>query len=178
MNENKFPGAVTVGYMAVFMSLFYFALLWSGWIEASDQDYITIALIFNFLIILIGLFALSNVDKLDSVLFIILGTFWTGFLLRVLWYPGLSSNSQPAVLDGWALLLAAIVFFILWIASLKGNAYRKFFLLGLWLTFLVCAIGNLSNVLFLMKIFAYLSFITAVLAGIYGASTIIDFKKT
>lgn len=178
MNENKFPGAITVGYMAIFMSLFYFALLWSGWVEASTQDYNSIALIFNLIIILIGLFTLSNADKLDSVLFLILGTFWTGFMLRVLWYPGLPSNSQPAVLDGWALLLAAIVFFVLWIASLKGDVYRKLFLLGLWLTFLACAIGNLFNVLFFMKIFAYLSFITAVLAGIYGASNIIDFKKS
>lgn len=177
MNENKFPGAVTVGYFSTFISLFYFALLWSGWIEASNQDFISIALIFNLLIILIGLFTLSNVDKLDSVLFIVLGTFWTGFMLRVLWYPDLPSNKNAFVLDGWILLLAAVVFFLLWIASLKGNLYRKLFLLGLWLAFLVCAIGNLFNILFLMKIFSYISFIAAVLAGSYGASTIIDFKK-
>jgi succinate-acetate transporter protein len=178
MNESKFPGAITVGYMALFVSLFFTAIIFGGWYEVVIQDWVTIVLVHCLLLVVIGLFALPNADKLDSTLFIFLGTFWTGFMLRFLWFPNLASNTNTFILDGWICLLVTIVLFILWLASLKGNLFRKLFFLGLWLAFLAGSIANFFNVAFLMQVLAYLFLITAILAGIYGASTIIDFKKT
>jgi hypothetical protein len=177
MNENKFPGTVTVGYMAIFISSFYFGLIWSGWVQTITEEWVTIVLIFNILLIVAGLFSLSNTDKVDALIFLTLGANWVGFMLRFLWYPNLSANSGAAVMDGWISFLLAIVFFGAWFASLKGNFFRKLFLLGGWLLFLSATIWNWFNIVFFVNVFAYLSLIAAVLAGIYGASTIIDFKK-
>jgi hypothetical protein len=177
MNENKFPGAVTIGYMTIFISSFYFGLIWSGWVQTITEEWVTIVLIFNVLLIVAGLFSLSNTDKIDVLVFLTLGANWIGFILRFIWYPNIAANSAAAVMDGWICFLLTIVFFCTWFASLKGNLFRKLFLLGLWLGFLAATIWNWFSVIFFMNVFAYLSLITAILAGIYGASTIIDFKK-
>lgn len=177
MNENKFPGALTMGYMVIFITMWLFALAFSGWLVSAMQEWVPLLLIFNILLVVVGLFSLYNNDKIESILFLSLGTFWASFLLRMLWFPNLAANTQSAVFDGWAILIVAIVFFCLWFASFNGNLFRKMFLLGLWLAFLSVAIQNLFNVVLFGQIFVYLSFITAIFAGIYAVSTIIDLGK-
>ena len=177
MNENKYPAAVTVGYISIFISLFIFVLVWSGWIVTTLPEWGPYQLIFDGMLIGAGIFALSNKDKADSILFLTLGTFWEAMMLRNFWYPALPANTGISVLDGWICLLLTIVTLCLLFVSLKGDFFRKLFLLTMSLVYLCIAIGNLFNSMFFMSVFVFLGLIAAILAGIYGISTIVDFGK-
>lgn len=98
--NNKFSGAVTIGYASIFLTFLSFSLIYSGLINAPNEEYLPILMSFGFVLAVAGILALIGNDKIEGILFLSLGTFWFSFMLRFLWYPNLEANKSYAVFDG------------------------------------------------------------------------------
>lgn len=175
--NNKFSGAVTIGYASIFLTFLSFSLIYSGLINAPNEEYLPILMSFGFVLAVAGILALIGNDKIEGILFLSLGTFWFSFMLRFLWYPNLEANKSYAVFDGWVCFILAVILFYVWLASFEGHIFRKLLLLGFWLTFLAAAIANWFSLSVFSTIFAYLSLVSSLLGGLYSAYTIVDFGR-
>lgn len=172
--KDKFSGAVTLGYAVLFMALWIWGMPSAGWTTSEPaQVAIPFAIMLSGVLTIAGIFCFFNDSKIDSVIFFIVTTFILSYSLRFLWFPDLKANNNPSVLDGWILILLAVVFFYLWLASMKGSSIKQFFLLGLWLSLLAYALSNWFASTFIGYIGGYINLITSLLAGWYSASTVL-----
>jgi succinate-acetate transporter protein len=177
--QEKFSGAVALGYAALFISLWLSDLPFVGWSTWDSSVAVLPAMMILAVVLSIaGLFCFFNESKVDSVLFFIIGAMGFSFSLRFILFPNLEANTAYSPLDGWTLILIAIVIFILWLASMKGKAVKAFFLLLLWLSFAAAAIANWFSVSAFSYISGYLGLISALLAGWYFALTILPGKSS
>lgn len=172
--NNKFSGFITLGYASIFISFWLGSMVFAGWVSfAAMQEGAVILMILGIVAAIAGVFSFFTNDKLEGTLFLIFGTYIFSFMLRFIMYPNLAANSKNASFDGWIVLLFAIVFFYLWLASFKGNMYRQLFLLLLWLSMLALAISNWFSITFFMYIAGYLGLIASLFAGWCSATTIL-----
>lgn len=176
--KDKFSSAVTLGYAVLFIALWLFAMPAAGWTTADPaQVVLPIQIILGGVILTIaGIFCFFNEAKIDSVIFFIVGTFVLSYSLRFLWFPNLKANTNPSTLDGWILVLLAVVIFYLWLASFKDNPIKQFFLLSLWISLLAFGLANWLASIAIGYVGGYAGLITALLAGWYSASTILSKK--
>ena len=91
--------------------------------------------------------------------------------------PNLEANTAYSAMDGWMLILIAIIVFYLWAASMKSEMIKRIFLLLFWLTFLAAALANWFALDIFAYIGGYLGLISAVLAGWYSATTVLPGKS-
>ncbi|MDE3057394.1 MAG: hypothetical protein KGJ59_05510 [Bacteroidota bacterium] len=168
--DKKLSGILMLGYTVLFISLFTTAIRVVGWVTASTEEMITFELVFNLLLVLAGFFALWNGEKLEGILFLVIGAYWFSHGLRMLWYPALQANTMPASYDGWFALVVAAVLFDLWLSAAGGSMLHKFFLLGLWIAYLLGAVANWISSSALIMILGYIVLIDSLLAGLYCAS--------
>lgn len=176
--KDKFSGAITLGYSVLFITLWLWGMPAAGW-TTSDPAQVALPFLIilaGIVLAIAGIFCFFNEAKLDSVIFFIVGTFIFSYSLRFLWFPNLKANNNPSALDGWILILLAVVFFYLWLSSFKGNPIKQFFLLGLWLFLLAFALSNWFASSAIGYIGGYIELITSLLAGWYSASTVLDKK--
>ena len=176
--ENKYSGAITLGYASLFVTLWLFFMPFSGWYGfESGNEAVPILLVLGGVILAIaGIFCLLNGDKIESLIFFMVAALQYSFLMRIVMYPDMSANTNPSIVDGWILFLVAVVIFYVWLAVLKSGLIRQLFLLALWIALLAAAIGNWFAVSVVGYITAYLGLIAALLAGWYSASTILPKK--
>ena len=178
--ENKYSGAVTLGYASLFVTLWLFFMPYSGWYGVdSGNEALPILLVLGGVVLAIaGIFCLLNEAKVESVIFLVVAAVQFSFMMRFVMYPDMSANTNPAIADGWILFLVAVVIFYIWLASLKIGMIKQLFLLALWICFLGAAIGNWFAISFLHYIVSYVGLIAALLAGWYSASTILPKKES
>lgn len=172
--QDKFSGAVTLGYASLFISLWLFFMPFAGWTSFSSAEAALpfILVLGGVVLAIAGIFSFLNDAKIESVVFFIMAAANFSFSLRFIMWPKLQANTAFSPVDGWTLFLVAVVFFYLWIASFKGNTVRQLFLLGLWLAFLAGAIANWFSISIFAYISGYLGLITSLLAGWYSASMV------
>jgi succinate-acetate transporter protein len=172
--ENKFPAAVTLGYGALFISLWLRYMGYTGWVAVdSTTDLVYAIMIFGGAALAIaGLFSFFNIDKIDPVVFFIVSAYSFAITLRFITYPGLFANSNPVTTDAWAHFVLAIVILCLWYASFGSKVFRQLFLLGLGLAELGASIFNWTESTVFAYIAGYLGLITAVFAGLYFVTTL------
>jgi succinate-acetate transporter protein len=178
--ENKNSGVITLGYASLFVSLWLFFLPFAGWssFESTNEAVPIIMVLGGVVLAISGIFCLLNEAKIDSVIFMVLAAVQFSFAIRFVMFPNMSSNTGFSVIDGWILILIAVVLFYLWLASLKSGAIKQFFLLALWLAFLAGAIANWFAVSFFVYITAYLGLIASLVAGWLSASTVLSAKES
>jgi succinate-acetate transporter protein len=177
--QEKFPGAVSLGYAALFIFVWLMFMPFAGWYSFdSFTAVLPFVMILGVTLAIAGVFCFFNESKVESVLFLILGTAGFAFMLRGVIFPGLEANTAYSPIDGWIMVLIAVVIFYLWLGSMKGNSVKQFFLLLLWLAFLAAALANWFSVDVLAYIGGYLGLISALLAGWYSASTVLPGKTS
>ena len=170
--ENKFSAAVSLGYASLFISMWMWYMNYAGWIPAgSGVDIVPIIMILGVVLAISGIFSFLNGDKVEPVLFLIVAAYAFSYSLRFVMYPGLPANTNPAVTDGWAHLIIAVVIFCLWFSSLSGKVFRQLFLLTLWLAELGAAISNWTAASIITVIAGYIGLVSAILALLYFFST-------
>jgi succinate-acetate transporter protein len=176
--ENKYSGAITLGYTSLFISLWLFFIPITEWVGSeSGTEVLPILMVLGGVVLAIaGIFCLLGEAKIESVLFLVLAAVVFSFSIRFVMSPDLSANTNPSILDGWILVLTSAVIFYLWLASLKSGAVKQFLLLALWLAFLAGAIANWFAVSIFGSIAAYLGMIASLLSGWYSASTVLPKK--
>lgn len=83
------------------------------------------------------------------------------------------SVGEPNTYTGWYYLVWAVFFCYVWLGSFKAGLPRVLFLLALWLTLLALAIGNWGGPGQFVLLAGYLGLLTAILAAITSAITVI-----
>ncbi len=170
--QNKFSGAITLGYASLFISAWIFSISATGWIQGAKAG-LPFIMLFGAILVIAGIFSFYNeASKIDTVLFLVVGAADFSYSLRFILFPNLQANTSPAGVDGWITILIAVVIFYLWLSSFKGNIIRQLFFLGLWLTYLSIAIANWFTLPVFNYIGGYIGLITSLLAGWYSASTV------
>lgn len=176
--ENKFSGAVTLGYASIFISFWVTYMMVAGWLSGPDIGKASMPLYIIFggiMLAIAGFFCFFNEGtKTDALVFWLVGGLNFSYALRFMWYANISANSNPAAIDGWIFFVFALVICYLWLSSMKGNVVKGLFMLGLWLTFLAIAIYNWFSIQALSYVAAYLGLITALLAGWYSYTTVMN----
>lgn len=176
--QEKFSGAISLGYAALFIQIWILFLPFAGWISFDSFPLVVPAMmILSVVLAIAGIFAISNDEKIESVLFFILGATFFSFALRFVMYPQLEANTAASSVDGWLLLLITVIIFFLWISAMKGNSIRSFFLLVLWLALLAGALANWIGMGVFSYISGYLGLIAALLAAWYLVSNISTAKE-
>jgi succinate-acetate transporter protein len=172
--EAKFPSAVTLGYAVLFITLWLFFMPAAGWFSFDSAQAALPALMIlgGAILAIAGVFCFFNKSKVDPVVFLVLAGVIFSFAIRFVMMPNLEANKSFSPVDGWVLVLVAVVIFYLWLASLKGDPVKQFFLLGLWLAFLAGAIANWWSLTVFAYICGYLGLVTALIGGWYSASTV------
>lgn len=166
--NNKFSATIALGYAILFLMFFTSAIQFVGWVAEGGQEPLTFQLTFNVLLVLAGLFILANGEKIDGVLFTIIGAYWLSHGLRMLWFPTLPANKLASSYDGWFAIVVAIIVFGLWRNASGGHILHKLFLLGLWIAYLLAAIINWAPSHILGMILGYLVLVISIIAGLYS----------
>ncbi|MEJ2613418.1 MAG: GPR1/FUN34/YaaH family transporter [Ignavibacteriaceae bacterium] len=172
--KSKFPGAVTLGYAAIFISLWLFFMPVAGRfsLETAKVTVPILMVLGGVVLAIAGVFSFFNENKVDSIIFFIIAALNYSYSIRIKMMQDITTNSTYSSADGWIMVLIAVIIFYLWIASLKSNLIKHLFLLGLWIALLAGAIANWFSIAALLYLSGYLGLITSVLAGWYSGSTI------
>ncbi len=177
--DNKFSASTSLGYAVLFVSLWLWYMAYTGWIAISDAQTIipTMLILGGVVLAIAGIFSFFNGDKIETVLFLVIAAYSFSFVLRMMMYPNLAANSNPAAVDGWQHFLVCVVVFCLWFGGQGGKSMRQLFLLALGLSELIAAIWNWTGALVLGTIAGYIGLIAAILALLYFLSTIRSAKE-
>ena len=172
--ESKFPSSVSLGYAAIFISLWLFFMTVAGRFS-MDTAKVTVPVLMilgGVVLAIAGAFSFFNENKVDSIIFFVIAALNYSYSIRFKMMQDINTSSTYSSADGWIMVLIAVVIFYLWIASLKSNVIKHLFLLGLWIALLAGAIANWFSIAVLLYLSGYLGLITSVLAGWYSGSTI------
>lgn len=160
----------TVGYMVMAIAGWMLSMSAAQWYTNTLGASFLIAL--TIVLAIMGILAFVADRGLDSVVFFggaaILGSIFA--------YEGMVATAhvaQPLTYIGWFACMWAIYFICTWVGSLRAGATRSLFLLGLWLTMGVLAIGGWTGVGGWMIAGGYLGLITSALAFITAGSEIV-----
>jgi succinate-acetate transporter protein len=132
-----------------------------------------IALAYPLAIVLgvMGILSFVESRALDSIIFFGgTGLLWSAHIIA-----SSAITADPLSYSGWYCFIWSLFFCYVWLGSFRSGIVRMLYLLGLWLTMLALAIGNWGNVHAIILIGGYLGLITAILAAITSATTIIAF---
>lgn len=170
--KTKGVATSTVGYMLVAISGWMLSMSSAGWYSHT----IGVSFLLGLAIVLavMGILAFEADRGLDAVVFFggtaIMGTIFA--------YEGMVATThvaQPLSYIGWFAAMWAIYYCCTWVGSLRSGFTRSGFLLGLWLTLGVLAIGGWTGVGDWLIAGGYLGLITSVLAFVTAGSEIIHY---
>lgn len=162
----------TIGYMCLAISGWMLSMSAADWYSHT----LGVAFLGSLAIVLaiIGVLAFVADRGLDAVVFFggaaILGTIFT--------FEGVVATAhvtQPLTYIGWFACMWAIYYACTWAGSLRSGMTRSAFLLGLWLTLGVLAIGAWTGIAGWMVAGGYLGLITSVAAFVTAGSEIVHY---
>lgn len=176
--DKKFPAATPLGYTALFVTLWLWYIGYAGWVAASEaQVVVPILRILGVVLAIAGIFSFFNSEKLEPVLFFLIGAYAYSYSSRIMMYPNLSANMNPAMADGWIHILIAVVILSIWYHSRGGKMLKQLFLLVLFLAELAAAISNWAGASVFTVISGYIGLVSAILAGLYCSASVGEKKE-
>jgi uncharacterized protein len=151
--------------------LWMLSMINAGWFTMKSMDLVVVlAVTFGGTALAVsGLLEFVRGNTFNTVLFMSFGAFWWSLALYELYFKG----KVPEAFTGWYLALWGVFALYMWIASFKTNPSIQLFLLALWITFGLLAIGAWGATP-LTYIGGYTGLITAVLGFYYSAATIFN----
>lgn len=169
MNVKANPAPL--GLAAFALTTWMLGMLNAGWYSTAGLG-IIVALAFAYggaMQVLAGVMEYGRGRTLDTTTFLSYGAFWWTLALFTWRF---SDASRP--LFAWFLVLWGVIFFYLWIAALHRELGVMVILLGLWLTFVLLAIGGFSDVAAITHLGGYTGLITALLAFYASAAQLVN----
>lgn len=168
--KSKSVITATVGFMCLALANWMASMPSAGWFERIYEPGVAIMYPLAIILGVIGILAFVHDRTLDSIIFFGgSGLFWSAHLSMI------AATNDPGSYVGWYFFVWFVFFCYVWFGSFKAGLPRFLFLLGQWLTLLALAIGNWggAHLHIITRIGGYLGLITAILAAITSASTVI-----
>lgn len=160
----------TVGYMAVAIGGWMLSMTAAQWYTRALSPAFLVPL--TLVLGIMGILAFVADRGLDSVVFFgfaaVMGSIAT-YTSTVFYARAI----EPLTYIGWYAGMFAIYFICTWAGSFRSGATRSVFLLGLWLTLGVLAIGGWTGVTGWMIAGGYLGLITSVIAFAVAGSEMV-----
>lgn len=160
----------TVGYLCLGLAGWMVSMVAAGWFSGSFGS----ALLFPLAVVLaiMGVLAFVSGRGLDSIVFFT-GTvlFGTASAYRTVIDTG--KTPDPLSYLGWYACLFAIFFGYIWAGSFKSGRTRSLFLLGMWVTMILAAIGAWTGVDGFFMAAGYIGLITSAIAIVVSANEVI-----
>ena len=160
----------TVGYLCFGLAGWMICMNAAGWFSGVDG----IALLYPISLILaiMGILGFVCGRGLDSIIF------FTGALLfsstnAYSTMVGTGKAPDPYSYLGWFACLFAIFFGYIWAGSFRSGRMRSLFLLGMWVTMILAAIGAWTSVTGFYVASGYIGLITSAIAMIVSANEVI-----
>ncbi|MGH9589448.1 MAG: hypothetical protein ACRD25_03595, partial [Terracidiphilus sp.] len=121
---------------------------------------------------IMGILGFVSGRGLDSIIFFT-GAVLFGTASAYRMVIGTGKTPDPVSYLGWYACLFAIFFGYIWAASFKSGRTRSLFLLGMWLTMILAAIGAWTGVGNFFMACGYIGLITSAIAIIVSANEVI-----
>lgn len=171
MDSNaKSVVTTTVGYMCIALTSWMISMSNASWFSKPSCHGTAMMYTLAIVLAVIGILSFLQKRALDAIVFFgSAGLFWSNYV---------TATSSPNAMDpssyvGWYAFVWAVFFCYVWLGSFKSGILRILFLLGLWLTLLALAIGEWSNLHWLIILGGYLGLATSILAAITSAVDVI-----
>ncbi len=160
----------TVGYMCIAITAWMLSMTAAGWYSFpySLQLLAPLALVLG----VMGILAFVQNRGLDAIVFFG-GTALFGAIYVYSTTVHMTGMADPRSFLGWFAGVFAVFFGYVWLGSFKSGITRMIFLLGMWVTLLLLAIGGWTDVRGWAIVAGYCGLVTAVLACIVSANDVI-----
>ena len=162
----------TVGYMSLAISGWMLSMTAAGWYTRAFSTAFMVPL--AVILAVIAVLAFVTDRGLDAVVFFG-GAAVLGSMATYMGSVTYAHAAEPVSYMAWFACLWALYFCCTWAGSLRSGATRSSFLLGLWATFIVLAIGGWTGVGGWLIAGGYLGLITSVLAFVTSGAEIIHY---
>lgn len=160
----------TVGYMCFGLAGWMICMDAAGWFSGAYGTELLYPL--ALVLAIMGVLGFVCGRGLDSIIFFTGAIlFSTSSAYRAM--IGTGRAPDPASYLGWYACLFAIFFGYIWAGSFKSGRTRSLFLLGMWVTMLLAAIGAWTSVTGFFMAAGYLGLITSATAMIASANEVI-----
>lgn len=171
MNTNSRALAVsTVGYLCLALAGWMLSMCTASWF--SQQFGVTLLYPIAVVLAVMGILSFIQGRALDAIVFFA-GTTLLGIGSAYTAMMNAGRVADPASYLGWFAFLWAIFFCYIWAGSFKSGMPRTLFLLGLWVTMLVLAIGSWTGVSGFLTAGGYLGLITSCFAIVTSAGEVL-----
>lgn len=162
----------TVGYLCFGLAGWMISMSGAGWYSGQYG----VGLLFPLAVVLaiMGILGFVCGRGLDAIVF------FTGAIMFSLaaGYAGMVGTGKtpdPASYLGWFACLFAIFFAYIWAGSFRSGRGRSVFLLGMWLTLILSAIGAWTGTTGFFMASGYIGLITSAIAMVVSANEVIRF---
>jgi len=162
----------TVGYMCLAIGGWMLSMSAADWYAHTLGVAFLVSL--SIVLAIMGVLAFVADRGLDAVVFFG-GAAILGVMFTLEGIATVAHVTRPLTYIGWFSCMWAIYYACTWVGSLRSGVMRSSFLLGLWLTLGVLAIGAWSGVAGWMIAGGYLGLITSLAAFATAGSEIIRY---
>lgn len=172
MTETKPADPGPLGLAGFALTTWMLSMINAGWYSAANMGLVlALAMAYGGTAQLVaGVLESKRGNTFGTVAFFSYGAFWWSFALFAKFFGAGVEGSFV----GWYLFMWGFFTFYMWFASFKVNTSIQLTFLGLWLTFVVLAVGAWAGGGMISQIGGYLGLITALLAFYASAATVIN----
>lgn len=160
----------TVGYLCLGLAGWMLSMSAAGWFHGAYA----VGLLYPLSIVLAIMGVLGYVSGLglDSIVFFTGATLFSSSS-AYMGMVGSGTTPQPISFLGWFACLFAIFFGYIWAASFRSGRARSLFLLGMWVSLILAAIGAWTGANGIYIASGYIGLITSAIAIITSANEVI-----
>ncbi len=169
MNVKADPAPL--GLAAFAMATWLLGMLNAGWYSMAGLGLVyALALAFGGgMQIVAGMMEYGRGNTFGTTAFLSYGAFWWTLALAGWLFAG-----APHAIVAWLFLLWGVLFFYLWLAAVQRELGIMLVFLGLWITFILLAIGAFSTVAAITHLGGYAGLATAILAFYASAAQLLN----
>lgn len=160
----------TVGYLSLGLAGWMISMYAAGWFHSAYAAGLLYPL--SVVLAIMGILGFVCGRGLDSIVFFtgaILFSSGSAYMAMV----GAGKTPYPISYVGWFACLFAIFFGYIWAGSFRSGRGRSAFLLGMWLTMILAAIGAWTATAGFFMASGYIGLITSAIAMVVSANEVI-----
>jgi succinate-acetate transporter protein len=172
--NNRLVISSTIGFMCIGFTSWMHGLGLSHWVAGPNM--LAMVMAFTLGTVVLGIIAILSFfhgRTLEAIIFF----GFAGFIFTIAHHGGMDHmgmGQDSSGTMGWFLLIWAVFFFYVWLASFKAGRARSLFLLALWLAILAACLAQWLGWEGFSYIHGYLALFTGLVATYISAATIIN----